>query len=139
MNTIDFDKLYEAALAVARPRELSSHAIAGGVGCALAAESANIYTGVCIDAACSVGFCAEHAAIAAMVTAGENRITHIVAVNHDGEVLPPCGRCREFISQVHTLNRDALVMYARGKVCALSELLPHDWKSVIQDDYTKTL
>ncbi|WP_245629764.1 hypothetical protein [Alicyclobacillus sendaiensis] len=27
--------------------------------------------GVCIDTVCSLGFCAEHAAAAAMITAGE--------------------------------------------------------------------
>ena len=46
-----------------------------------------------------MGFCAEHAAIAAMITAGENRITKVIAVYEDGTIIPPCGRCREFICQ----------------------------------------
>ncbi|MCU9602113.1 hypothetical protein OEV75_13000 [Caldibacillus kokeshiiformis] len=49
---------------------------------------------------CSIGFCAEHSAITAMVTAGERKIAKIVAVYEDGSILPPCGRCREFISQI---------------------------------------
>ncbi|WP_272437999.1 hypothetical protein [Terrihalobacillus insolitus] len=34
-----------------------------------------------IDTACSMGFCAEHAAAAAMITDGENRILKIIAVS----------------------------------------------------------
>lgn len=69
---------------------------AGGVGAALLTDSGRVYTGVCIDTSSSMGFCAEHSAAAAMVTAGENRVIRMVAVNWDETVLPPCGRCREF-------------------------------------------
>ena len=53
---------------------------------------------MCIDTGSGTGFCAEHAAVAAMVTAGEYLIDTIVAVWRDEEgrlfVLPPCGRYR---------------------------------------------
>jgi len=64
----------------------------------------NLYYGVCMDISSGIGFCAEHAAIAAMVTAGESRIAKIVAVWDEGTVLPPCGRCREFMYQVDETN-----------------------------------
>ena len=89
-----FDELYQQAKGVLHPRRLSEVAEAGGVGAALLTDSGRVYTGVCIDTASSMGFCAEHAAAAAMVTAGENRVVRMVAVNWDGEILPPCGRCR---------------------------------------------
>ena len=95
-----FEALYQAAKAVLNPRKLSSEADAGGVGAAILSESGKVYTGVCIDTACSMGFCAEHAAAAAMITAGENRVLMMVAVGWDGNIMPPCGRCREFISQL---------------------------------------
>lgn len=123
-----FDELYSRAKAVLNPRRLSTEAEAGGVGAALLSESGAVYTGVCIDTACSMGFCAEHAAAAAMITAGENRVLKMVAVNWDGHILPPCGRCREFISQLHDENRDAQVLVAEGVVVTLRELLPHDWR-----------
>lgn len=63
-QVISFDELYQRAKGVLNPRKLSDAAEAGGVGAALLSESGRIYTGVCIDTACSMGFCAEHAAAA---------------------------------------------------------------------------
>ena len=68
---MDFQELCKRAFAVVNPRELSELAEAGSVGAALETDTGNVYVGVCMDIACSVGFCAEHAAAAAMVTAGE--------------------------------------------------------------------
>ena len=126
-----FDELYENARSVINPRRLSPEAEAGGVGAALLTQSGKIYTGVCIDTACSMGFCAEHAAAAAMVTAGENCVVKMIALNWDGKILPPCGRCREFISQLHPDNINAEVMVTAEKVVTLRELLPYDWRSTI--------
>jgi cytidine deaminase len=125
-----FDELYQQAKSVLNPRRLSQEAEAGGVGAALLTESGRVYTGVCIDTSSSMGFCAEHAAAAAMVTAGENRVIKMVAVNWDGKVLPPCGRCREFISQLHPENPQAQVLVGKGQIVTLQELLPYDWRSV---------
>jgi cytidine deaminase len=127
---LSFDELYRAAKAVLNPRRLSDAAEAGGVGASLLTAAGNVYTGVCIDTACSMGFCAEHAAAAAMVTAGESQVVRMVAVNWDGAVLPPCGRCREFISQLHDRNLDAEVLVREGLIVSLRALLPHDWRAV---------
>src|SRR5512135_2795651 len=123
-----FDELYQKAKSVLNPRKLSDDAEAGGVGAAILTESGSVYTGVCIDTACSMGFCAEHAAAAAMVTAGENRVVKMVAVGWDEQIMPPCGRCREFISQLHNENLDTEVLVAEGVVVTLRELLPHYWR-----------
>jgi cytidine deaminase len=125
-----FDELYTRAKAVLNPRRLSPEAEAGGVGAALLSNSGAVYVGVCIDTACSMGFCAEHAAAAAMITAGEHRVLKMVAVNWDGAILPPCGRCREFISQLHEDNLAAEVLVAEGVIVPLHTLLPHDWRTV---------
>ncbi len=126
---VTFADLVQRARAVLAPRRLSDHAEAGGVGAALLTADGHIYTGVNIDAACGVGFCAEHAAAAAMITAGESQVVRMVAVNWDGRILPPCGRCREFISQLHPANLEAEVLVAEDTVLRLRELLPYDWKN----------
>ena len=123
-----FPELYRQARSVIHPRKLSEYAEAGGVGAALLADSGTVYTGVCIDTACSMGFCAEHAAAAAMITAGENRVIRMIAVGSAGQILPPCGRCREFISQLHEANLNAEVMVEEQVVVTLRDLSPHDWR-----------
>lgn len=124
-----FAELYARARAVVQPRQLSQEAAAGTVGAALLTDQGNVYVGVCIDTACSIGFCAEHAAAAAMVTAGESRVIKMIAVGAEGRILPPCGRCREFISQLHDENRDAEVMVSPETVVRLGDLLPYDWRA----------
>lgn len=129
MERLPFDALLAHARTVVNPRQLSPDAEAGGVGAALLAADGRVYTGVCVDTACSMGFCAEHAAAAAMVTAGENRVLRMVAVDSDGRILPPCGRCREFISQLHAENGGCEVLVATNVVVCLRDLLPYDWRT----------
>lgn len=75
-----------------------------------------------------MGFCVEHAAAVAMISAGENYVLRMIAVDRDGLVLSPCGRCREFISQLHDDNLNAEVMVDEGAIVSLGELLPYDWR-----------
>lgn len=126
MMTTSFTDLIEHAQRVLHARQIASNAWAGSVAAALLTASGAIYTGVCIDVCSGMGFCAEHAAIAAMITAGESRILKIVAINKSG-VIPPCGRCREFMSQIHDDNLQAEVMVTPETVVLLHELLPFKW------------
>lgn len=119
-------ELIDRARAVVNPRRIGKHTTCD-VGCALLAADGLVYVGVCVDVPCGIGFCAEHSAIAAMATAGEHRIRKIVAVRGDGSVLPPCGRCREFMRQLDTENMDANVVLAQGHCKLLKDLLPFPW------------
>ena len=51
---------------------------------AILTAAGNVYTGVCIDTACTLGMCAERSAIANMITNGESRIVRLVCVMGDG-------------------------------------------------------
>ena len=126
--SITFDELYKKAKSAINPHKLSEYAEAGGVGAAILAENGRVYTGVCIDTASSMGFCAEHAAAAAMITAGENNVLKLIALGWDGRIMPPCGRCREFISQLHNDNLNTEVMVGEGVIVTIRELLPYDWR-----------
>jgi cytidine deaminase len=125
LTTVDWNELLVRARGALNPRRLSESADAGGVAAALLAEDGQIYTGVCIDTGSSLGFCAEHAAAAAMVTAGANRVLGMVAVLWDQSIIPPCGRCREFIRQLHDENLSTEVLVAKDTVVTIAELLPH--------------
>ena len=126
---IDFLELYKIAKSIAKPKKLSEFASCASVGAALITDKNNIYTGVCIDAACGIGFCAEHSAIASMITAGESQIVKIIAVGKDENIMPPCGRCRELISQINIKNLETQVMISKNKILTIKELLPEDFKT----------
>jgi cytidine deaminase len=128
------EELIRKARAVVNPRKIANGCTVGDVGCALLTDRGNLYVGVCIDAAGGMGFCAEHSAIASMVTHGEQSIGRIVAVLGDGTVLPPCGRCREFMRQVDAGNMDYTeVLLGRDRAVKLRDLLPHPWDEVFDD------
>ncbi len=124
--------LIRRAAATINPRRGPYDRHFGGVGCCLLSTSGNFYVGVDIDTSSGTGFCAEHSAIAAMVTAGEYQIAKIVAVWRDEQgrlyVLPPCGRCREFIRQIDEANLDTEVILGDERRQRLRKLLPeHEW------------
>ena len=62
------EELIQQARAVVNPREIAHGFTVGDVGCALLTDSGNLHVGVCIDAGGGIGFCAEHSAIASMIT-----------------------------------------------------------------------
>ena len=87
MTQVSNEELIEKAKSVLKPRKIKHGFTVGDVGCALITDKGNVYLGVSIDTCCGMGFCAEHSAIAAMVTHGEHIIKKIVAVVENG--LPP--------------------------------------------------
>jgi cytidine deaminase len=125
---MSIEELFEIALNTINDRQISKSSWAGSVAAAILTDKGNIYKGVCIDTPSSLGFCAEHAAIAAMVTAGETRIVKLVAVlGTTKKAVAPCGRCREFINQINDENCKCEVMLDGGKIVTIDELLPYRW------------
>ena len=95
-----WEELYQAAKAVHQERSVSPYVEAGGVAAAILSEDGKIYTGVCVDAACTLGICAERNAIFQMLTDGRSRIKRVLAVMSDGRLGAPCGACRELMVQL---------------------------------------
>ena len=77
-----WEKLYNKAKSVQSERRISPFIDAGGVAAAILTKKGNIYVGVCIDTASTLGMCAERNAIANMITNGEKngRIRTVKAV-----------------------------------------------------------
>ena len=92
-------------------------------------RNGTIYTGVCIDTACSLGMCAERNAIANMITNGETQIKKIVAVMPDGKAGMPCGACREFMMQLSQSAGETEILcdYETKTVTRLESLTPEWW------------
>lgn len=124
-----WDKLYNEACRVQNNHIISPFIEAGGVAAALITKAGNIYVGVCIDTASTLGMCAERNAIANMITNGESQIDKIVAVTPDGKVGSPCGACREYMMQLDKESGgiEILLDLESKKTIRLKELIPDWW------------
>ncbi len=124
-----WDTLITRAEDVLNPRTISPFIEAGGVGAAILTKNGNVYTGVCIDTACTLGMCAERNAIANMITNGESQIDKLVCVMRNGEVGSPCGACREYLMQLDKDSKDIVILRERDtyETIRLEELVPDWW------------
>jgi cytidine deaminase len=125
--------LIAAAKAVCGAFSWGENCSAGSVGAAILTAQGNIYTGICIDLACGLGFCAEVAAVADMLKARERHVLAVVAVSKRGVLVAPCGRCRETIAQVDTQNLECTVLLGDDRAVPLRELLPEHWLAKKED------
>ena len=126
---MEWKELYDKAKEKLNPRVISPFIEAGGVAAAVLKESGNVYTGVCIDTACTLGMCAERNAVANMITNGESKIMRLVCVMRDGSVGSPCGACREYLMQLDkdSPQMEILVDLETEKTVLLKDLIPDWW------------
>ena len=98
------------------------------VGAALLAESGAVFTGVNVEnASYPVGLCAERAALAAAVTAGERRFAALAVATDSDVAILPCGACLQALAEFGEID---LVVTSLGatdvvgpRVVRLGELL----------------
>ena len=127
---IIWKKMLEAAKAVQGGRRISDYVEAGEVAAAVESSTGRIYTGVCVDTACTLGICAERNAIFNMLTNGEHRIRRVLAVMPDGKNGAPCGACRELMVQLMPQDYgdiEIMLDIESMKTAHLSELTPEWW------------
>ena len=124
-----WDRLVAEAKKVQNDRTISPFIEAGGVAAALITDTGNVYVGVCIDTASSLGMCAERNAMASMITHGEHQIEKMVAIMPDGRAGPPCGACREFMMQLGRNSGaiEILLDCDTKRTIKLIELMPDWW------------
>ncbi len=124
-----WDLLISKAKEVQNHRILSPFIECGQVGAALITKSGNIYTGVCIDTASTLGICAERNAIHTMITDGESKIDRIVCIDSKGNAGAPCGACRELIMQLDkdSKNIKFLMNANTYEYVTMKELVPNWW------------
>ena len=81
------------------------------VGAAIRSASGVVYTGCNVEnIAYPEGTCAEAGAIAAMVAAGETRLTEVTVIADSPSPVPPCGGCRQKLAEF--ADADVLVVLA---------------------------
>lgn len=107
-----------------------SGGIVGEVGAVLLTNAGLMFDGISLDLWCGIGFCAEHSAVANMVShCSETQIQTIVAVGVDDtgtiRILWPCGRCRQMLELVDSRNlKQTYVIISEEKKVRLEVLLP---------------
>jgi cytidine deaminase len=117
----DWDALTE------RAREAMTHAYAPysnfRVGAAATVDDGRVVVGCNVEnAAYGVTLCAECGLVSQLHITGGGRLTHFSCVNGDGEVIMPCGRCRQLLYE--NGGPDLLLMTTVG-VRRMDEVLPH--------------
>lgn len=125
----DWNLLIKKALEVQNSRVISPFIECGQVAAAILTDKGNVYTGISVDTASTLGICAERNAIHTMITNGESKIKKIVCIDSKGNACPPCGACRELIMQldINSKNIEFLLDINGYKIAKMEELMPNWW------------
>ena len=92
------------------------------VGAAARVDDGRTVAGCNVEnAAYGVVLCAECGLVSQLYLSGGGRLTHFVCVDGDGEILMPCGRCRQLLWEN---GGPDLQLLTHTGVRPLSELLP---------------
>ena len=92
------------------------------VGAAALVDDGRMVSGCTVEnAAYGVALCAECGLISALFATGGGRLTAFTCVDGAGELLVPCGRCRQLLWE-H--GGPELLVDTRAGIRPLSELLP---------------
>ncbi|MDQ6641783.1 MAG: hypothetical protein M3Y66_04730 [Actinomycetota bacterium] len=127
-QTLSDVALIERAAEALNPQRLGEGFWVADVGAAVEAEDGRIFTGACIGGHLSI--CAELGALSQLVAATVPRVSRVVAVWRNPadavlHVIPPCGRCREFIKTLSEQNLEAIVILGPEHTATLRDLLPY--------------
>jgi len=120
MSDVGWATLHEAA------REVMARAYApySGflVGAAGLVDDGRIVTGCNVEnASYGVGLCAECGLVSALHAGGGGRLVAVVCVDRNGDVLMPCGRCRQLLFEQGGAE---LLLDTVSGVRAMAEVLP---------------
>lgn len=116
----DWEALRESARTVSR----RAYAPYSGfsVGAAARASDGRVLVGCNVEnAAYGVTLCAECGVVSDLHATGGGRLTHFVCVNGDGEVIMPCGRCRQLL---HENGGPGLLLWTVSGIRTMAEVLP---------------
>ncbi len=119
---VDFDWEGLRAEAVAAKAHAYAPYSSYPVGAAALAEDGRVLRGCNVEnASYGLALCAECAVVSQLHLTGGGRLTHFVCVDGAGQVLMPCGRCRQLLFEHGGANM--LLMTVSG-VRRMDEVLP---------------
>ncbi len=102
---------------------------------ALRTRSGKTFSGVHLEAKVGrVAVCAEAIALGAAAAAGDTELDTIVSVDRKGNVVSPCGMCRELISDYAPACRVIVPNRLGVEVVTITELLPNKYRRRWRDE-----
>jgi cytidine deaminase len=131
------DDEFDWAALRARATEAMRHAYAPystyPVGAAALVDDGRVVVGCNVEnASYGVGLCAECGVVSQLHASGGGRLTHFVCVNGDGDVIMPCGRCRQLLFE-H--GGPALLLLTVSGVRPMYQVLPDAFGPDSLSDY----
>ncbi|MCB0365637.1 MAG: cytidine deaminase [Bdellovibrionaceae bacterium] len=117
-------------LQAAMEARLNSHSPYSGfkVGASVLMDNGQIYGGCNVENASYGGtVCAERTAIWKGVSEGAKRVQALVVVTDSDQPWPPCGMCRQVVSEFSSPEVPVILANLKGKEIAqtVAELCPH--------------
>jgi len=95
------------------------------IGAALQTKSGQVFSAIHLEATVGrIAVCAEAIAIGMAAAVGDTEIEMIVAVNRLGQVVSPCGMCRELIADYAPDAKVIVPGETEPMLLAISDLLP---------------
>ncbi|MEA3278670.1 MAG: cytidine deaminase [Pseudomonadota bacterium] len=99
------------------------------IGAALRTSSGKLFCAVNLDTRVGrTAVCAEAVAVGMAIAAGDAAIEAIVAVNREGDVVSPCGACREMLADYAPAGRIIVPGNGAPEVVRTLDLLPRRYR-----------
>jgi len=99
------------------------------VGAAILTEDGEVYTGVNVEnASFGLTVCAERVALFKAVSVGKRSFKAIAVVADTEEPVPPCGACRQVLSEFGDMEVIMANLKGDVKIARLRDLLPDSFK-----------
>ncbi|NLB47062.1 MAG: cytidine deaminase [Microbacteriaceae bacterium] len=117
---IDWDQLRDAAIDAMRHAYVPYSNYA--VGAAALTEDGRVVSGCNVEnASYGLTLCAECALVSQLHMTGGGRLTAFVCVNGAGEIIMPCGRCRQLL---YEHSAEGMVLHTVSGLRTIDEVLP---------------
>ncbi|WP_055493315.1 cytidine deaminase [Streptomyces sp. TP-A0356] len=92
------------------------------VGVAALVDDGRIVTGCNVEnASYGLSLCAECGLVSQLQNTGGGRLTHFTCVDGNGDILVPCGRCRQLL---YEFGGPGLLLETPAGILPMSEMLP---------------
>ena len=104
------------------------------VGVALLTKRGRVFTGCNIEnISLGLTICAERAAVAAAVSAGDREFVAIAVVTDSKKPALPCGACRQVLAEFNpTIAIIAATTHGEFEECELAQLLPKPTQGILE-------